>query len=322
MGSKPRAAKRPATEEALASIRSIRTSPESYDLKRDLAPFLHQGSNHVIAAAAEAAKRLEAAQLAEDLIAGFLALLPKAGERDPGCKALTALAEALATMGEDAGDVYLKGIRHVQMEGSYGPPVDAAAHLRGVCARGLVRMRHPEALYETVTLLADSKIAARVGAVAALGDSGSREAELLLRLKVLQGDQEEVMAECFSALMVVAPERSVGFVARELESGIEERVEAAALALGESRLPAALPFLLKAWARHGAAAVQRTLLLSIAMVRQEEGVKFLLARLADESMRVAQDALEALKLYQSDENVRGRVGETVRRRNLRWDWAP
>ena len=147
--------KRSATEDALAQVRAIRKAPETHDLKRELAPFLRHKSNHVIAAAAKAIRQTEYTQLAGELIAAFEQIFPKAPERDQGCKALMAIAEALVTQGENAPEVYLKGIHYVQMEGSYGPPIDVASPLRALCARGLVRMRHPQALLLTVDTLAD-----------------------------------------------------------------------------------------------------------------------------------------------------------------------
>ena len=305
------------TETALARIREIRLAPEQFDLRRDLASFFQHKSNHVIAAAAKVALLQEAAQLAPDLIAAALALFLQSAQRDPGCKALIAIAEALVAMGEAAAEVYLKGVRHVQKEGSFGPPVDVAAPLRGLCARGLVRMRHPEALYEVVTLLADLEVAARIGAVGALADANSREGELLLRLKVLEGDPEaEVVGACFSALLEIAPARSCAFVAAYLEGRNEAIVEAAALALGEARLPAALQPLRDAWSSNRGAFVRRTLLLSIAMLRQDEGVDFLLTRLRQDPESAAMDVLEALVLYRSDAAIRSRVREIAALRPL------
>lgn len=306
----------------MALISAIRNAPEQYDLKRDLAPLLHHKSNHVMAAVAVALKRLEETALTPELIACFTELLPKAKERDQGSKALTAIAETLVNTAEEAAEVYLGGVKHVQMEGSFGPPIDVASRLRGLCARGLVRMRHPEALYETVALLADREVPARAGAVQALGDAGGREAELLLRLKVLAGDNDDIMAECFQSLLVAAhPERSVPFVARYLASASEDLAEAAALALGASRLAATVPILVEAWRSQVRRSVRRALLLAVAMSRQEEGVDFLIARLAEEPQQTAGDILEALALYRNDEKVVARVQPIVARRNLGGEWG-
>ena len=279
-------------------------------MKKDLAPFLRHKSNHVIAAAANLIGRLTADALIPELQAAFQDLMKNAPVRDPACKASIAIVKALIGMDVSAAEIYFAGLRHVQKEGSFGPPVDVAAPLRGLCARGLARTGHPEALYEIVTLLVDREIPARVGAVQALPETGRQEGELLLRLKLLQGDEDEVLAECFTALLSMAPRNSVEFVAGFLRSDSAGLREGAALALGESRLPAALPLLQEAYTLYRQPAFRRTLLLSIALLRQDEGIEFLLSRLEKEPEPLAAAALEALKLYSGDESIRERV-ETI-----------
>src|SRR5216684_2939913 len=307
-------AKAPTTDAALRAIRAIRDAPESYDLKRDLAPFLRHKSNHVASAAASTAERLEAVALAQDLVEAFLDLMKDPAKRDQGCEALIAIAKALVTMDEPAAKVYFAGVHHVQMEGSFGPPIDAAAPLRGLCAQGLVRMSHPDALLECVTLLADPEIAARAGAVRALGESGQSEGMLLLRLKALLGDDEEIMGECFAALLRLSPAPSLEFVADFLHSSSDEVAERAALALGESRIPAAFGKLREAWERTARLSLRRTLLLALAMLRKDEALEFLLTRLEEDTERVAADALAALVLYARDDSVRDRIDEVLIKR--------
>jgi HEAT repeat protein len=309
-------AKRLTTEDALALVSAIRNAPEQYDLKRDLAPLLAHKSNHVIAAVAVALRRLEETGLMAELAACFMGLFPKAKDRDPGCKALIALAETLVSSAEDAPEVYLAGVKYIQMEGSFGPPIDVASPLRGLCARGLVRMRHPDAYYETVTLLADKEVPARAGAAQALGDAGGFAAELLLRLKVLTGDVEDVIAECFQSLLAAEPERSVSFVAGYLKSNSEDRAESAAMALGGSRRPQATAVLMEAWQAEIRRPIRRALSLAIAMCRQEDGIEFLLSRLEVEPDQTARDILEAFSLYRSDEKVAARIKPIAERRKL------
>jgi hypothetical protein len=303
--------KAPSTEEALLAIRKIRDDPDGFDLKRDLAPFFKHKSNHVVAAAADTVGRLELGSFCPELVDAFLDLMTKPATRDQGCKALIAIAKALATMDQPAPQVYFAGIRHIQKEGSFGPPVDVAAPLRGLCAQGLVRMRHPDALLECVTLLADPEIAARTGAVRALGESGQSEGMLLLRLKALLGDDEEIMGECFAALLRLAPAPSLQFVAGFLTASSDEVAERAALALGESRIPAAFGLLRDAWEQTARPSLRRTLLLALAMLRKDEALEFLMTRLEEDTERVASDVLAALVLYARDEAVRDRIGKVI-----------
>jgi HEAT repeat protein len=307
--------RRPTTEEALGAIRAIRDAPENFDLKRDLAPFLVHKSNHVAAAAADTVERLEAVALGQHLVDAFLEWMKNPAERDPGCKALTTIAKTLAAMDHPASQVYLAGIRHVQMEASFGPKVDAAAALRGLCAQGLARMSHPDALVECVTLLADSETAARAGAVRAISETGQPAGVLLLRFKASIGDKdEEVLAECFAGLLRLAPADSLEFVASFLNAQSDEIAERAALALGESRLAAAFPLLQNAWEHTAQATLRRTLLLAMAMLRQDEAVEFLLTRLAEDGEKSALDALAALSLYGRDEAVQSRIQDILAKR--------
>src|ERR1700750_3037827 len=108
----PRLAKAPSTDQALQSIRAIRDTPESFDLRRDLAPFLKHKSNHVIAAAASTLRRLEFPELAAELADDFLALMKDASKLDPGCKAIIAIVEVLAATDQPAAKVYFSGIKH------------------------------------------------------------------------------------------------------------------------------------------------------------------------------------------------------------------
>jgi hypothetical protein len=311
-------AKPPSTEDALAAIHAIRQSPETPDLKRDLSPFLRHKSNHVVAAAAATAERLEASALAPHLVEAFERLIVNPAKLDTGCKALVAITQALVQMDDPAAKVYFAGIRHIQMEGSFGPPVDVAAPLRGLCARGLARMGHPDALLECFTLLADREVPARAGAIRAIADAGRAEGVLLLRLKALLGDKEiEVTGECFGALLSLDPAASVEFVAKFLNYGADGIGELAALALGESRLAAAFDVLREAWERGGAAEQRRTLLVAIAMLRSDPALQFLLGRLSDDSGHVAADALAGLAFYARDEAVLARVEAIVGERGDR-----
>jgi hypothetical protein len=69
-----------------------------------------------------------------------------------------------------------------------------------------------------------------------------------------------------------------------------------------------------AWEASAQATLRRTLLLAMAMVRQDEAVEFLLARLVEDGEKSALDALAALALYSRDDSVRSRIREIVGKR--------
>ena len=79
-------------------------------------------------------------------------------------------------------------------------------------------------------------------------------------------------------------------------------------------MQAAFPLLRTAWDEIAQAERKRALLHAIALLRQDEAVEFLLARVAEDREPAAGDALAALGLYGRDESVRKRVAEIVKKR--------
>jgi HEAT repeat protein len=272
----------------------------------ELAPFLRHRSHRVVVKAAEKAARLMALAVAPDLVEAFRRLLPGGAKQDPGCVAKLAVVKALVELEDAAAEVFFSGARYVQMEGSWGPPIDTAAEMRGICAIGLARMAHPEALLEAVRLLSDKNAEARTGALRALADSGKSEAELVLRYKADSGDKTpEVMGECFAALLRLGPRsRAVPFVGKHMQGGSEE----AAVALGESRMPEAWPVLRDGFER---SSVQSAVLLGMSLLRNDEAIEFLFGQVEHGRERVAAVAIEVLGTYRGDEVLKGRMEALV-----------
>jgi len=267
-------------------------------------PYLANRSNLVVAKAAKLAGDLRIADLVPTLAATFHRLMADPAKLDKGCAALTAIVEALYALDYEDSDVYLAGARHVQMEGSFGPPVDAAAQLRGDCALGLMRTRHPDALFEVVRLLADKEPPARIGAARALGLAGET-GELVLLLKTLSGDREpDVLAECFSGMLASRTERSVAFVASYLDDEDPVVVESAALALGASRLAQAVATLRDKFARTVQAPLRQVLLAALASARDDAALSFLRSLVAGADSRIAAEAVAALQPYRNDPRIR------------------
>jgi HEAT repeat protein len=306
--------KRDRTEEALDALSELRRKRNSGDVPRELRSFLANRSNLVVAKAARIASELRADELIPDLTAAFDRLISDPAKLDKGCVAMTATVEALYSLDYDSADVYLKGARHVQMEKSFGPPVDAAARLRGHCALGLVRTNHPDALFEVVRLLADKEPHARIGAARALSLAGET-GELLLLLKTLTGEPEiDVLAECFAGMLASGAERSVEFVASYLEHDDPAVAETAALALGACGLPAAIAALSEKWRLTARPAMRKTLLLALATARQETALEFLISLVAGADEPIAIEVIAALRAYRNDERTRARLAEAVAER--------
>src|SRR5690606_12273497 len=169
-------------------------------------------------------------------------------KQDPQCLAKAAITAALLALECDDVDFWLAGIRYVQPEPTWGRAVDTAVDVRCNCALGLVNSRYRRAIIELTTLLNDPERRVRAGAARAISCGDPLQAEPLLRFKIQVGDMDaEVLGECFTALLAMAPEDSMSLVSAHLCNADEAVRDYAALALGESRHPLALDELKAAW---------------------------------------------------------------------------
>ncbi|RCJ42062.1 hypothetical protein A6769_38270 [Nostoc punctiforme NIES-2108] len=108
--------------------------------------------------------------------------------------------------------------------------------------------------------------------------TGNPQGVPLLRLKTRIGDQApQVISECFSALLQLAPADSLAIVAGFLFDPKEQICELAALTLGESRLEEAFDLLRNCWEQTRNVELRRTLLLAIGMLRQDKAIDFLIS---------------------------------------------
>ncbi|WP_404790491.1 HEAT repeat domain-containing protein [Altericista sp. CCNU0014] len=275
------------------------------------------GSKHAIAAAraAKLASKANLHGLIPDLATAFERFMLNAAATDPNCIAKKQIAEALYRLEYSQEDLFLNGIGHVQMESVWGGKVDTAPGLRGICALGLVRMNYSEVMVELADLLADPEPEARIGSARAIAYAENPQGVPLLRLKVKVGDKDpQVLSECFMGLLQLAPTQSLDLIAEFLDRPEAQVCEMAALALGESRLPAAFPILRDWWRRTRNAELRQSALLAIAMLRQDEALAFLLALVAEGKLAEAKEAAIALDLYRQDRHVWQRICEAIEQR--------
>lgn len=230
---------------------------------------------------------------------------------DPGCEGKYELLAALAAFNGNQEGALWRGLRFHQWEpvwanpGATDPldrgPVDTAGRVRGFCLGQLLRRNHRDAPYEVLTLLRDARPEAREMAVEGAAMLPGREAELLLRYKILEGDTDpRVIYTCFEQLARVAPAQSLDFFEEILRDGQDIEFEAAAIAVGATRDEHALAILSRA--REGRLDLERTpvLLRAIGLIRSEEAFDYLLAVLRSESHGAARAAIEALSVWQDD----------------------
>lgn len=274
-------------------------------------------SGIVVAAAAEQIGELALADMGDALEAAFSRLFERAVERDPGCRAKTAIARALHALDEQREEVFVAGVQWVQREPVWGGSEDCAAELRGVCGLALAHMGHRQAPSFLAALLADPERIARAAAAQALGDLPGREGIPLLRYKAIVGDDEpEVLVACFGSLLALAADESLPFVAGFLGGAT---AESAALALGESRLEPAFPVLVEWLEAEPRADLRRVAIVALSLLRRDTAIDYLLEliRSTKRPLADAEHAVQALAAFGYDESLRARVWKAVRSRRNR-----
>lgn len=304
-----------ALEAALEQLAAVRDDPSSSTSLATLRKVLAGKSGHAAGAAADIVAQHELEALIPDLAKAFERLLVQPLRSDAGCAGKAAIANALYRLAAPEVGVYLKGIRHVQLEPVWGGKADTATALRGTCALALVRIHYPDYLVEVGDLLADREAPVRKMAAQALAYSENPAAVPLLRLKTLIGDEDaQVVSECLVALLALAPGPSLELAAGFLDREPAELAEAAALALGGSRRPEALAVLSGWWERTFDVALRRSALLAIAMLKHDEALRYLLDHVAESAPMHAREAVRALAVYRHDARLRGQVESALQQR--------
>lgn len=300
--------------EKRAELNALRENPRSPQAVSALRKSLADRSNRVVAKAAEIIGAAENNQFVDDLMEAYRRLLVEPAKSDPGCLAKTAIAEALVKLECRDIDFYRSGIQYVQYEPVWGGDADAAAQLRAVCAAGLVLCASLiEALERFAELLTDRCKTARMGAARAIASLGRPEGGPLVRLKLLLGDKEpEVIGECCSALLQLAPETGLSLVLNRLTSPDPDVAVQVALALAETRQRKALEPLCTAWRRQTDAEARSGMLIAIGLMRLPEANDFLLALVRGTDARAAAGALRALKVHGKSGDLRQQVEAAVR----------
>ena len=295
-------------EEQLDRLAELRGQPPSPEGRAEAAKYLNSKMNLVAAKAARIAGEWQLADLTPELVAAFDRFMVKPETTDKRCAAKIEILKALCKLEYSSPSVFRRGLQHIQMEPTWGGSVDTAAEVRALGAMGLAQTDYPEALEEILPLLLDPERDARIGALRAIAASGLPGGVLLLRLKALSCDEPEVLGECFAALLRAAPAPSPEFVAKFLDHREEAVVEAAALALGDSRLEGALAVLRDAFERTRALPLRRrTLLLAIALLRRENAIDYLLDLVQNGEVQTSADAVAALAMYEKDPNLQERL---------------
>jgi hypothetical protein len=303
-------------EKKLEALSSVDGAADRVVQSTAIKPFLSDKHFRVVAKAATLAGERSLAELIPGLLSAYARFLEDPIKRDPNCIAKGAIARALVNLGcEDVG-FFLEGSRYRQLEPVWGGSADTAIDVRCSCAMGLVGTGYSRAVQELTALLHDPESRARAGAARAISCGNPREAEAVLRLKVLVGDAEaEVLGECFTGILSIAPMECLPFVAMYLSGESEGVRDFAALALGESRNPKAVEHLRNAWDSAGPFGDFRIVLIrAAALNRTEPAFDWLISLIESGAQAHADAAVEALAVYERNTRLNERVKQALARR--------
>ena len=282
-------------EEQLAALEQLRHQPRDAVLN-PLREALAQRGNYLAAKAADLSRDLRFTELIPDLVAAFDRFFANPLKTDPQCWAKNAISKALAALEYEEADVYLRGMRHIQLEPVWGGQSDTATTLRATCALALVPCRslsETQLLNYLLELFADKEKSVRAEAARAVASVGSPAAALLLRLRaVLGGDEPEVVGACFSGILSIEGTAAVPWVSRFLATADDAAAEAA-LAIAADRSAAAFAALRDRFLEEHDPWFLGVLLSAIALTRQEAAIDFLLALVRTRS-RHAEAAIDGI----------------------------
>jgi hypothetical protein len=190
----------------LADLEALRdVSPEVAE--PELAKALNLRNNFLVAKAAAVTLHHRLTGLTPNLAAAFPRFLENSSKSDPQCWAKNALAKSLAAFEYQEAELFLAGLRHIQLEPVWGGSADTAGTLRGTCALALVQCRELNShrvLTHLTPLFADKELSVRVNVVRAVEQVGTNSAALLLRLRAeLASDAPELLGACYSGVLAI-----------------------------------------------------------------------------------------------------------------------
>jgi HEAT repeat protein len=319
-------------EEQLAALDALRQLPPEEAIE-PLRKALSNRNNFVVGKAADLIRTLNLAQLIPELLTAYDRFFEDPVKTDPQCWAKNAISRALAAFEHQDAAVYLRGMKHIQLEPSYGGASDSAGTLRATCALALVQCRsliEADLLVHLIELLADKDKSVRAEAVRAIEQVGSHSAALLLRLRAILGsrtnstkldqlldrstdkaadEEPEVLGACYSGILRIEGPSAIPWVSQFLD-GPEDPAAEAALAIAGTHSPQAFEALRDRFTEESDPWFRSVLLSAIALTRQDAAQEFLLDLVRNESLQ-AEPAIEAILRAAPSEEVIKRLEELV-----------
>jgi len=282
-------------EAELAALDTLRTASPT-ESEPPLRKALTHRNNFIVAKAAKLAADHDLRALTSLLAEAFPRFLADGTKSDPQCWAKNAIIKALAAFEYQEPDLFLTGMRTIQLEPVWGGSADSAGPLRGLCAFALVQCRelsNTAVLTHLIPLFADKELSVRVNAARAVEQIGTDAASLLLRLRAeLASDAPELLGACYSGVLHLEGPSAIPWAAKFLRPHAPDDTSSeAAFAIADTRTEAAFTLLKSTWKQTRDPDFRGTLMTAIALTRQDAAYEFLLAEASDDN-RTAREALE------------------------------
>jgi HEAT repeat protein len=311
-------------EDQLAALEALRQQPPEAALD-PLRKALANRNNFVAAKAADLTRQFQLTQLTPELLSAFDRFFEDPVKTDPQCWAKNAISRTLAGFEHQDAAVFLRGMKHIQLEPVWGGSSDTAGTLRATCALALVQCRsliEPDLLTHLIELLGDKDKSVRAEAVRAIEQVGSPSAALLLRLRAILDsnlkarkpgqppeEEPEVLGACYSGILRLEGPKSIPWVAQFLADSGDPAAEAA-LAIAGTHTQQAFAVLRDRLAEESDPWFCSVLLSAIALTRQDAAIEFLLDQVRQESLQ-AEPAIEALLRALPSDEVTKRLEKLV-----------
>jgi HEAT repeat protein len=311
---------RRAFDKKIDALDALRRAPDAAATRSQLHAALKDRNNFLVARAATIVADLHFDDMIPDLLGAYDRFFVDPAKADPQCFGKLALARALRDLGYHVADPYVRGITHVQLEPAWGGRADTAGGLRGTCARALTdcTLDDLDILRHLTDALADADKTVRSDAAIALDQLNRPEGALLLRLKLLIGDAEpDVMGQCCTSLLGLAPDGAVTFVSRFLRhASLDVQLEAAS-ALAQCRDTEAITVLRGFWQSELVSIdVRRAILIGLGASPVPDSAEFLLSAITNEPPTLAETAISALSTSRFGPEFRARAAAAVAGRQV------
>jgi HEAT repeat protein len=316
-------------EEQLSALDALRQGPPEAAIE-PLRKALAHRNNFVVAKAADLVRQFELAQLTPDLLSAFDRFMlcsdkDDPAKSDPQCWAKNAVSRALAAFEYQDAAVFLRGMKHIQLEPVWGGSSDTAGTLRATCALAIVQCRgliEADLLAHLVELLGDKDKSVRAEVVRAIEQVGSPSATLLLRVRAILDfniksrkpgqppeEEPEVLGACYSGILRIEGLSAISWVSRFLAAADDPAAEAA-LAIAGTHSAQGFQILRDRFAEESDPWFCSVLLSAIALTRQDAAQEFLLDQVRTESSH-AEAAIEAILRAAPAEEITNRLEELV-----------